>query len=200
MDSAFLALSEAYAMREKASKGVEEARLNSHINIHVARFDAQQRELGFEKERDDMTDHITELEDRINEIKESIQALDIVRSQSNADTWTAIDTIRLESHNKIHNACLEVQRADTAVEEALYAFDAQFEKETARLDAIVGSMTDAQSKAEVKLTATKLAFDYAGKEYEDAKFHFQCVKEAHDAAVNARSVLDKVAEEADALK
>jgi hypothetical protein len=200
MDDVFLALSNAYDLREKASKAVEEARLNSHINIHVARFDAQQRESGFENERDYMSDQITELKDKIEEIHRSIEALDIVRSQSNAETWQAIDKIRLESHNKIHEACLDVQRADTAVDEALYEFNTQFEKESARLDAIVTSMTDAQSKAEVKVTATKLAFDAACKEYEDAKFHFQCVKEAHDAAVNARSVLDKVADEADALK
>jgi hypothetical protein len=200
MDQVFTALSNAYALREKASKAVEEARLNSHISLHVARFDAQQRDLGFEKERDDMTDHITGLEDRINEIKQSIEALDIVRSQSNADSWKAIDKVRLESHIKIHDACLDVQNADAAVEEALYEFDAQFEKESERLDALVGSMTEAHSKAEVRLTATKLAFDYAGQEYEDAKSKFESVTEAYDTAVAARSILDKVADEADALK
>lgn len=193
MDDVFIALSNAHDLHEKASKAVEEARLNSHINIHVARFQAQQREFGFEKERD-------ELEDQIYDLKKSIEALDSVRAASVLETWKDIDNIRLESHIKIHDACLGVQLADTAVEEAAYEFDAQFKRESARLDAIVGSMTKAQSTAELKLTATKQALDCAAKEYEDLKFHFQSVKEAHDAAVVARSTLDKVAEEANTLK
>ena len=193
MDDVFIALSNAHALREKASKAVEEARLNSHINIHVAKFQAQQREFGFEKERD-------ELEDQIYDLKKSIEALDSVREASVLETWKDIDKIRHESHMKIHDACLGVQLADTAVEEAAYEFDAQFERESARLDAMVGSMTKAQSTADLKLTATKQALDCAAKEYEDVKFHFQSVKEAYDAAVAARSILDKVAEEADTIR
>ena len=147
-----------------------------------------------------MENEIYSLKNSIKDIEKSLEALEVVRVTSIQDTWKAIDTLRLESHVKIHDACIDVQRADNVFEEAQYAFDKQFEKETERLDGIVGSITEAQSKAEVKLTATKLAFDYAGKEYEDAKYHFQCVKEAHDAAVNARSVLDTIKDEADALK
>lgn len=192
MEDAFLALSTAYAGRKKAGDAIAEARLRGQIDIHVACFDAQQRDDGFASER-------LEMEAQLHELSSSIAALDKVRASSSDDSKQDINRVRMAAHAAIHTACIDSQTAEASVQEALDTFDREFAKKSIHSRAEIARKAKDVEAAGVALTATRLVFDKASLTHDDAKRAYEAANDAHAAATAVQTALENLAREAESF-